>query len=72
MTNSTNLNIALVAQNQAQKEITVNEALCTLDAILNRGAVCKGNNTPPISANAGDLYIVGLAPTQAWLGIQNH
>lgn len=72
MTNTTNLNIPLVAQNQSQKEITVNEALCVLDAILNRGVVYKGTNTPPASPIAGELYIIGHAPTGAWLGRTNN
>lgn len=72
MTNTTNLNISLVAQNQAQKEVTVNEALCVIDAILNRGAADRGLNTPPESPSAGDLYIVGASPTGVWTGHANH
>lgn len=72
MTNTCNLNIPLVAQNQAQKEVTVNEALCVIDAILNRGAIHKGANTPPASQASGDLYIIGTVPTGAWNGRANN
>lgn len=72
MTNTTNLNIALIAQNQAQKEVTANEAFSLIDAILNRGAVHRGTNTPPGSPLAGDLYIIGSSPTGAWAGHANH
>jgi len=68
MGNTTNLSISLVAQNQAQKEVTVNEALSIIDAVLNRGAVHNGTNTPPVSPAEGDLYIIGGSPTGAWSG----
>ncbi|MCE3233742.1 MAG: hypothetical protein K0R98_1999, partial [Rickettsiaceae bacterium] len=38
MANTVNLNLPLVASNQAQKEVTVNTAIATIDALLNRGA----------------------------------
>lgn len=66
MTNSTNLNFAFLVSNQAQKEVTVNMALTTIDAILNRGAIDKDLNTPPGSPSDGDLYIVGSLPTGDW------
>jgi hypothetical protein len=68
MTNTTNLAIPLVAQNQAQKEVTVNEALSVIDAILNCGAIDNGLATPPVSPAEGDLYIVGASATGGWLG----
>jgi hypothetical protein len=68
MTNSPHLSFALVAQNQAQKEVTVNSALLAIDAILNTGAISKAVATPPGSPAAGDVYIVGSSPTGAWSG----
>lgn len=66
MSNTANLNLMLVAANQAQKEVTVNTALTTIDAILNCGAISFGVDTPPVSPIAGDLYIIGSSPTGAW------
>ena len=43
MANTTNLVIPLVASNQAQKEVTVNTAIATIDAILNTGAIDRGS-----------------------------
>lgn len=63
-----NLGLTLVEQSQAQKEITVNQALSRIDALLNTGALSRGVNTPPGSPGAGDLYIVGATPTGAWVG----
>lgn len=66
MANTTNLTIPLVASNQAQKEVTVNTAIATIDAILNTGAVDRALNTPPMSPADGDLYIIGSTPTGDW------
>lgn len=66
MTTTTNLAMSLVQQNQAQKEVTVNEALTLLDAILNRGAVSLGDETPPGSPGNGDVYVLGASPTGDW------
>ena len=66
MANTTNLAIPLVASNQAQKEVTVNTAIATIDAILNTGAVDRALNTPPVSPADGDLYIIGSTPTGDW------
>ena len=67
MSATTHLNIALVEQAQAQKEVTVNQALTRLDALLNTGAKSRTTNTPPVSPVSGDLYIIGSSPTGAWL-----
>ncbi|MCE3233772.1 MAG: uncharacterized protein K0R98_2029, partial [Rickettsiaceae bacterium] len=58
----------LVASNQAQKEVTVNTAIATIDALLNRGASDRAINTPPGSPAEGDLYIIGGSPTGDWSG----
>lgn len=66
MTNSNNLSFAFIAQNQSQKEVTANEALSVIDAILNRGAVSIGDTTPPMTPSEGDLYILGASATGDW------
>lgn len=63
MTTTPNLSIPLLVSNQSGKEITHNEALVIIDAILNRGVENKATDTPPASPNAGDAYIVGSSPT---------
>lgn len=68
MTTTNHLNIALVEQSQAQKEITINQAITRLDAILNTGAKSRSTATPPTSPASGDLYIVGNSPTGDWAG----
>ena len=68
MATTTHLGITLLEQSQAQKEITVNEALARIDALLNSGAIDRDLNTPPVSPAEGDVYIVGASPTGSWSG----
>src|SRR4051812_43630852 len=68
MTTTTHIGITLVEQSQAQKEVTVNQALTRLDAMLNTGAQSRTTNTPPGSPASGDLYIAGSSPTGDWSG----
>lgn len=68
MATTSHLGVTLVEQAQAQKEITVNQALIRIDALLNTGAKDRDINTPPASPVAGDVYIIGSTPTGAWAG----
>ena len=53
---------------QAQKHITVNEALLRVDA-LGAGRVESADLTvPPVGATDGEAYIVATGATGAWLG----
>lgn len=61
------LQLPLLAVAQAQKEVTHNEALVLIDALI--GGVAAGrSDTPPASPVPGQLWIVGATPTGAWLG----
>ena len=68
MANTPHLNITLLEQAQAQKEVTVNEALFRIDAMLNSGANDKDLATPPATPIAGDVYIIPASPTGDWAG----
>lgn len=70
MTITPKLGINLLATNTAQKEIVINEALVSFDAIIG-GSVLAIQNGPPASPADGDAYIVGTAPTGAWTGHEN-
>jgi hypothetical protein len=61
------LQLPLLATAQAQKEVTHNEALVLIDALLGGVAVAR-TDPPPVAPLAGQLWIVGSAPTGAWLG----
>ncbi len=69
MATTNNLVITLIEQSQSQKEVTANEAVTKIDAILNTGAKDKDLNTPPSTPSPGDVYIVGPSPTNEWTGL---
>lgn len=71
MTTTPHLAITLVEQSQAQKEITVNEALARIDAATGSGVISRTVSTPPGSPVDGDSYIVGSSATGAWAGKEN-
>lgn len=68
MAATAHLGVTLVEQAQAQKEVTVNEALARLDAVLNTGALDKDLATPPGTPASGDVYIVAASATGDWAG----
>jgi hypothetical protein len=68
MANTAHLGFALVEQSQAQKEVTVNQALVRIDALLNTGAKSRVVTAPPISPGEGDVYIVPASATGDWAG----
>lgn len=68
MANTPHLTITLLEQAQAQKEVTVNEALFRIDAVLNSGANDKDLTSPPANPAAGDVYIIPASATGVWAG----
>ena len=57
MSNSLRTKLPLLFESQAQKEITYNEMIQTLDVLLH-ACVIAIRNTPPSAVNTGDSYIV--------------
>lgn len=72
MATSNNLGITLIETGQSQKEVTMNEAITILDAVIGGGVKDKDLATPPGSPAAGDRYIVAASPTGAWTGHAKH
>jgi len=68
MANSPNLDLPFIAPAQAQKHVTHNEALRTLDAIVQLAVLDRDLATPPLSPQDGDRYIVATAASGAWTG----
>lgn len=66
MQNSLNLGLPFLSYNQAQKEVVVNEAFVTIDAILNNAIQEIDLNTPPQDPQLGYLCIIGSDPVDAW------
>lgn len=60
--------LPLLSPGQAQKEVTHNEALLALDALV-CGCCAQGpSNNPPMEPEIGLSYLCGLAPSGAWAG----
>lgn len=65
------LALPLLAAGQAQKEIYHNEALQTLDMLVQPAVQAVGTNAPPALPAAGACWIVGATPTTDWSGQPN-
>ncbi|MGF1550909.1 MAG: DUF2793 domain-containing protein [Paracoccaceae bacterium] len=62
------LGLPLLAAGQAQKHVTVNEALTRLDAVAAGRVAGVGADTPPVAAVEGEAHVVGTAPSGDWSG----
>ncbi len=68
MTDSPNLALPYLAAGQAQKHVTVNDALRLADALVHLSAVSRTTVAPPANAANGARYLVPVAPTGAFAG----
>ncbi len=62
------LGLPLLAAAQAQKEVTHNEALAQLDALVQPVVVAVAPPDVPAAPMPGQAWIVGSAPVGAWAG----
>lgn len=60
--------LPLLGVAQAQKEVTHNEALTLLDALVHAAVEAGPLSAPPLEPAEGECWIVGTAPTGAWTG----
>ncbi len=70
MSDTPQLQLPLLASAQAQKHVTVNEALIRLDALTQPVALSSTIEAPPLAAD-GDAYIVPEGATGEWAGHEN-
>ena len=68
MSETTNLRLPYLAASQAQKHVTVNEGLRELDVLVQTAVESMALSAPPASPADGQVWIVGAAPTGAWVG----
>ena len=68
MSGTPQLGLPFLSAGQAQKEITHNEALQMLDFVAAGAVEEPPRNDPPELPTVGSCYIVGAAPTGAWIG----
>lgn len=68
MTDTARMSLPLLAPAQAQKHVTVNEALLRLDGLTHLTLASVGVVTPPLAAPEGELYAVPPGAVNAWAG----
>ena len=68
MARTAQLNLPLIAPAQAQKHVTVNEALTRLDALAQLRIKSFDQVAVPSNPKDGDAYLVGLAAADDWSG----
>jgi hypothetical protein len=68
MSDTPNLGVTLLEAAQAQKHVTVNDALSRLDALVHLAVLSRTLATPPATPVEGDRYLVPASPTGAWTG----
>ena len=71
MAATTKLQLPLLVSNQAQKEVTVNQALTQIDALTQLSVASRTVTTPPPSPNNEDAYIIPAGATGVWTGLTN-
>lgn len=62
------LELPLLVAGQGQKDITHNEALVALDALLHARVVSREISVPPSAPAAGDCWLVAAGASGAWAG----
>ena len=68
MSDTPRYNLPLLDAAQAQKHVTINEALVRTDALASARVENRGLTVPPTGAVDGEAYIVGDAATGDWAG----
>jgi hypothetical protein len=68
MTRTLQFGLPLIAPAQAQKHVTVNEALSRLDAVAQLRVVSSGIIAPPVDALPGSAYLVPEGGSGEWEG----
>lgn len=63
--------LPLLAVAQAQKEVTHNEALTLIDALIHAAVEAGPLNDPPAAPVSGRCWLVGAVPTGGWSGHVN-
>ncbi|MEO0462313.1 MAG: DUF2793 domain-containing protein [Pseudomonadota bacterium] len=63
--------LPLLFAGQAQKEMTLNQAIAMVDALL-RGSTAGSSNSPPADPAEGAIYRITPTASDAWLGKEDH
>ncbi len=69
MSDTTRLKLPLLAAAQAQKHVTVNDALARLDALVQASVATRALAAPPVDPPEGGTFIVADGASGAWAGM---
>ena len=69
--NTSKFALPLIAANQAQKEVTHNEAVVGLETLAQLAVVSRSLSVPPEAPQDGEAWVVGAGATLEWQG-QDH
>lgn len=72
MSNTPNLGLPYLAAGQAQKHVTLNEALRMLDTQVQLSVMTRSLSAPPANPVEGARYIVAAGPSGDWSGHAGH
>ena len=68
MANTPTLGLPLLEPSQAQKHVTVNEALSLIDGLTQLSLMSRSLALPPVAALEGDAYLVATGSVNEWNG----
>lgn len=68
MAETAQFQLPLIAPSQAQKHVTVNEALSVLDCVSQLRVLSASVSVPPAMGAEGDAFLVPVGATDAWAG----
>ncbi|WP_206412839.1 DUF2793 domain-containing protein [Nitratireductor soli] len=68
MADTTKLQLPMIAADQAQKHVPVNESLVRLDTLVQMAVKDRDLTAPPGAPGDGDAYIPAAGATGAWAG----
>lgn len=68
MDSTPNLNLPYIMAAQAQKHVTHNEAIRSLDALVHLAVKDRNLTQPPASPTNGDRYLIATNATGPWVG----
>lgn len=71
MDQSPNLALPYIAPSQAQKHVTHNEAIRSLDALVQLSVLDRDLAGPPETPAEGSRYLVAAGASEAWEGMEN-
>lgn len=72
MSQTPHFNLDYLMPEQAQKHVTINDALRRLDGLVQLSVKNRTTSIPPAAPENGDRYLVGPEPQDAWEGASGY